>query len=71
MKVKIQIEFNVEPVTNEDEFEESDAKSAASMAAYDYLSLCEISGVRSDTENVTVHVDGFGQCIVSLGEDHE
>jgi hypothetical protein len=66
MKVKIGVEFNVPDVDEEDV-----AKAAASMAAYNYLSFCEISGVRTDTDEVTVHVDGYGECKVRLGEDHD
>ena len=72
MKTKILIEFDVEPVEDdEDAFDEGVAKSAASVAAYDFLSFCTVSGVNTDTESVDVHVDGFGPCRVSLGEDHE
>lgn len=76
MKVKILVEFEVEPVDDEgwdddDQHNEQVAKSAASLAAYDYLSLVEVSGYSTDTDKVTVHVDGFGECLVSLGENHE
>lgn len=66
MKVKILIEFEVD-----DTDEESVAKSAASMAAYDFLSFCTVSGVNTDTDEVQVHVDGHGEFTVRLGEDHE
>ena len=65
MKVKILIEFDV------DTDEEGVAKAAASQAAYDYLTFCTVSGVNTDTDEVTVHVDGYGECTVRLGEDHE
>jgi hypothetical protein len=73
VKVKILIEFDVEPDPNEDEegFTENVAKSAASQAAYDFLSFCTVSGVNTDTDKVKVHAEGFGACLVSLGEDHE
>ena len=65
MRVKILVEFEV------DTDDVGEAKAAASMAAYDYLTFCTISGVNSDTKEVTVHVDGCGDRIVRLGEDHE
>jgi hypothetical protein len=73
MKVKIGIEFDVEPLEEVEpgEFNENVAKGAASMAAFDYLTFCEISGVRTDTDEVTVHVDGFGECRVRLGKEHD
>ena len=70
MKVKILVEFEVESLEDED-LTENHAKGAASMATYDYLSLVKVSGYTSDTPVVQVHVDGFGECRVSLGEDHE
>ncbi len=66
MKTKILVEFDV-PDTD-DEFV---AKSAASQAAYHFLTFCTVSGVNTDTDEVDVSVDGFGDCIVRLGEDHE
>jgi hypothetical protein len=76
MRVKILIEFEVEPAPDVDPedaegFDESTAKGGASMAAYNYLTFCENSGFNTDTEAVTVHVDGFGECVVKLGENHE
>jgi hypothetical protein len=74
MKVKILIEFDVEnkePEAGEDEFNEQIAKCAASMAAYDFLSFCTVSGVNTDTDEVEVHVDGYGKCKVRLGQDHD
>jgi len=67
MKVKILCEFDV--TSDEEDLDENAAKSAASLAAYDFLSLVEF-GDRV-TPAVTVHVDGFGECEVSIGEDHE
>ena len=66
MKVKILIEFEVA-----DAEDESVAKSAASMAAYDFLTFCTVSGVNTDTEEVEVHVDGHGEYTVRLGTEHE
>jgi hypothetical protein len=74
MKVKILIEFDVDGCEDEEEdgpLTENIAKAAASMAAYDFLTFCTVSGVNTDTEEVVVHVDGYGQCEVRLGEDHE
>ena len=65
MKTKILIEFDV------DTDDEHIAKAAASQAAYDYLTFCTVSGVNTDTDEVEVHVDGHGNALVRLGEDHE
>lgn len=67
MKITIPIEFEITPVESED-IEEADATAAAENAAFNYLSLVEISGYSSDSESVRVHVDGFGECDVSLTE---
>ena len=69
MKVKILCEFEVE--SDEGGLTPEVAKSAASSAAWNYLTLIECSGYGTDTQAVTVHVDGFGECRVSLGDDHE
>jgi len=74
MKVKILIEFDVEPtgdLEEDDELSENQAKSAASLAAYNFLTFCTVSGINYDTDEVEVFVDGFGKCRVKLGEDHE
>lgn len=72
MKVKILCEFDVTSAdVCDDNFDERTAKAAASLAAHNFLSLVEISGYSSDTESVTIHVDGFGECEVSLGDDHD
>lgn len=74
MKVKILVEFEVEGLADEaenGELTEGIAKSAASCAVWGYLSFVEISGYSSDTETVNVHVDGYGDCRVRIGEDHE
>ncbi len=75
MKVKILVEFEVETAAvdedgDELELDERVAKNAAGAAAWDYLSFCTVSGTNTDSEKVTVHVDGFGECIVKLGEEH-
>jgi len=64
MRVTIPVEFEVE--SDEVEMTEKEAKVAASLAVEHYLSLCEISGYVTDTDEVTVFVDGFGDCTVSL-----
>jgi len=66
LKVKLQIEFEVD-----DTDDESVAKSAASQAAYDYLTFCTVSGANTDTDEVRVNVDGHGKFTVRLGENHE
>lgn len=72
MKVTIPVTFEVEPVEALEEgetFSENTAKDAASQAAFDYLSFCTVSGVNTDTDEVTVHVDGFGECTVRLAQE--
>lgn len=71
MKVKILVEFDVEPIELEDgdELSENNAKDAASLAAWHNLALTE-NGM-SVVESTDVHVDGFGLCSVTLGEAHE
>ena len=65
MKVKILVEFEVD-----DTDDEVVAMSAASMAAYDYLSFCTATGVNAGKDECEVHVDGHGNFVVRLGEDH-
>ena len=72
MKVKILIEFEVTTDLDEEEhgeLTENRAKSAASQAAWDHLCLTETG--QNPVERVTVHVDGFGECEVKVGEAHE
>ena len=66
MKVKILIEFEVPDAEDEDV-----AKSAASMAAYDYLSFCTATDVNPGRDVCSVHVDGHGEFTVFIGQDHE
>lgn len=66
MRVKILIEFDV------DTDEENIAKSAASQAAYDYLTFCTVSGMNTECDEVEVEVDGCEEPVtVRLGDDHE
>lgn len=69
MRVRILVEFDVQPL-EDDELTENDAKAAASHAAWNYLALEKTAGY-DGVESVNVHVDGYGKCRVSLGEDHE
>ena len=71
MKVRIRVEFEVEPVDDHEGFDVKVARGAASQAAYDFLSLSDDTGYAGDTESVEVHVDGFGKCRVSIGEEHD
>jgi hypothetical protein len=66
MKTKILVEFDVQDVEDE-----AVAKAAASLAAYHFLTFCTVSDMNTDTDEVEVHVDGYGKCKVRLGEDHE
>lgn len=72
MKVKllVLVEFDVAGAEG-DELTEDQAKEAASQAIFDYLTFRTISGANTDTKEVEVHVDGYGTCLVRLGEDHE
>ena len=66
MLVKILIEFDV------DTDDENVAKAAASVAAWDFLTFCTVSGHNSDTEEVEVQVDGEAEKIsVRLGITHD
>ena len=65
MRVSIPVDFIV--TTQEGtELDESTAQTAAEQAVYDFLAFVEIGGYTSDSESVTVHVDGFGQCKVEI-----
>lgn len=66
MKVKLLVEFEVPKAEDENV-----AKSAASMAAYHYLTFCSAVGVNAGREECEVHVDGYGDYTVRIGEDHE
>ncbi|MCZ6868058.1 MAG: hypothetical protein O7G84_00980 [Gammaproteobacteria bacterium] len=66
MKVKILVEFNV-PGTDD----ESVARGAASMAAHEWLTVCEIGGGSMRIDKCTVHVDGHGEFEVMVGDDHD
>jgi hypothetical protein len=73
MKVKILVEFEVTTDLDEEEhgeLTENRAKSAASEAAYQHLCFTHNIGFAS-IESVDVHVDGFGECTVKIGEEHE
>ena len=72
MKVKIQIEFEGTADLDEDEhgsLTKERAVGAASEAAYQ--NLCLTNNGIGVVESVSVHVDGFGECEVKVGEEHE
>jgi len=69
MKVKILVEFEVEALENKADLDEAAAKAAASIAAYDHLALTWNG--QDLTGQAIVFVDGFGECSVAVGEDHE
>ena len=74
MKVTIPVSFEIEsaePDDGETELTEQVAKDAAAQAAFDFLSFCTVSGVNTDTDEVEVHVDGFGKCNVKLGKSED
>lgn len=64
MRVIIPVEFEVE--SEEEGLNDNYATGAASLAVENYLSFCEISGYSTDTNEVSVYVDGFGECTVKL-----
>lgn len=66
MKVSVPIDFEVE--SDEGEVDREIAEVAAFQASYDYLSFTKISGYSTDSEEVEVHIDGFGKCRVRLVE---
>ncbi len=67
MRIKIEVEFDVEPEDgDESEFDENAALRAADYAAYNHLALTEEN--HFVVKVVTVHADGFGPCIVRLPE---
>lgn len=72
MKVKIPIEFEVEPVDVEegDEMSEGNARDAADLAAWHHICFAEHTGTSHmrEEEVVEVHVDGFGKCRVRLAQ---
>ena len=68
MKVTIPVEFFVVPSNCEDELTIREAELAAEQACFDYLSFVKISGYSTDSDEVEVHVMGFGNCIVTLSE---
>lgn len=68
MIVRIPVEFEVN--SEEEGLDKQTAESAAEQAAFDYLSLVEISGYSTDTDEVEVHVDGHGKCQVRLTNDN-
>ena len=68
MKVKILVEFEVKH-EEEDEITENQAKDAATLAAWHHLVFTG-NGLNV-TKQVAVFVDGFGECSVKLGEEHE
>lgn len=73
MKVKILIEFDVEPVNASEDGELGCewAKGAASMAAHEHLTFNTPGNGNYGTEDCIVHVDGYGECLVKIGTDHE
>lgn len=71
MVVSIQVEFEVKG--SEGDISKEQAQEAAEQAAFDYLSFVEVSGVSTDSDEVVVHVDGYGKATVRLpnGESDE
>lgn len=63
MRVKILVEFNVQPVEG-DALTEREAKEAAELAAFHNLVLT--ANGRNIVEAVEHHVDGLGECRVTL-----
>ena len=61
MYVTVEVEFEVPDADAQDV-----ARQAAELAVLDYLTFCEVSGENTDTDEVTVHVDGHGAFRVRL-----
>jgi len=68
MEVELRVTFIIESADGE-EMTENDAKSAASLAAWNNLVLTRNG--RDIAGSVRVHVDGLGQCDVTVGDGHE
>lgn len=71
MRVSIPVVFEVESLEDDDETGELTTKiaeSAADLAAFNFLSFVKVSGITTDSDDVEVHVDGFGKCKVRLAE---
>lgn len=68
MLVSIPVAFEVESLENDDENEltQKIAASAADLAAFNFLSFTKVSGITPDSDEVEVHVDGFGKCKVRI-----
>ncbi len=64
MKVNIMVEFDVE--SEEDGFDEKEAKAAASVAAWDYL--CLTRNGQDVADDAEVHVDGVGKFTVKVAD---
>lgn len=69
MRVSISIQFDVEPVNDEDgDLSKNQAEGAADWAAWNYLALCTEVTQGTIAEEVEVHAEGFGPCTVRLVE---
>ena len=68
MRVKIEVEFDVEPCDEDgaDAFCEQTSKYAAEYAAFHHLAITE-NGVRV-TEEVECNIEGYGRYVVRLPE---
>jgi hypothetical protein len=69
MIVMIPVPFNVKSIDPDDVLTEDEAKDAARLAVWNYLTFTETG---MDTKDVVdVYVDGFGECRVRLQEEDE
>lgn len=66
-EVTVSVKFAVKSLEDkEGEMTEQQAQDAAEHAAFNFLSLVEITGYASDIEEVEVHVEGYGRAKVRL-----
>jgi hypothetical protein len=70
MRVQKLITFDVETDVDDDELTEDIAHAAISSAVWGYLTFVKFSGGRA-VDDVEVHVDGFGECVVSMPDTQD
>lgn len=65
MRIKIEVEFEV--TSDEEGLTEDEARDAAEMAVFHNLAFT--NNGEDVTDQVTQHVDGFGECEISIPTD--
>lgn len=67
--VSIPITFTVTSEVDDDDLTQQRAEEAAETAARDFLAFVKVSGQSTDCDEVEVHVEGFGECTVSIEDE--